>query len=520
MLTESEATNATYFIGVYLPAGTPTNSVYTLTVETNWLRTLGWDPGTTDLGTQVYTNTSASGGDYYFKVTTQNTANGAWRTALCVLSGEADLYLRRGSPALTYAYDYASMRVGSDGIVLAQSAHWSPGQEWYLTVCATPGAQWTLLTGEAHVQQLPPLTDDAGSGTNAVIGPEGVRFFKTTIPSGTLAWRLGLNGMTNTILVDDTRAPILYGSAGGGYYDWRGDASGVANPYNLLMNGHKTVTAVFGITNDCGADYRFQLTLASSAGSPPDLQDIGVGNTFVSETVDGCSRVVRLLPLHNGLQLVPTTGVMPTNVYTIVMLFRLDQTNGYRRLVDFKAGTSDYGLYVYNGRLFFKPTVQAPAPTIAAGNYVQVVVTRDGTNVVGYVNGIRQFSFTDTSLYGVISSANALRFFKDDGATEESGGAVARIRLYPAAMPDAQVALLDRADCFALPYFQRVYLLTNVLHLPVTNVVPGISYRLLASTNLTDWSAIQTSTPPVDPTLFTDPHATNYRYRFYRLVTP
>ena len=283
---------------------------------------------------------------------------------------------------------------------------------------------------------------------------------------------------------------------------------------------NKTVTAIFGITNNSGADYQFQLNLASSVGAPPDLQDIGVGNSYVTETVDGCSRIVRQFPLHNGLHLQPTAGVIPTNIYTIVMLFRLDQTNGYRRLIDFKAATVEAGVYVRDGRLNFYGSTEAPAPTIPAGTYVQVVITRDGTNVVGYINGMQQFSFVDSGNQGVLSSANDLRFFKDNGNTEESGGAVARIRLYAAAMPAGQVALLDRTDCAGVPRFLPPYFYTNVLQLPVTAVIPAVTYRLLASTNLMDWSGIQTNTPPADPAMFTDPWATNYPYRFYRLVTP
>ena len=37
--------------------------------------------------------------------------------------------------------------------------------------------------------------------------------------------------------------------------------------------------------------------------------------------------------------------------------------------------------------------------------------------MVGYVNGVQQFSFADSSGYGIISGANALRFFKDDTAS-------------------------------------------------------------------------------------------------------
>jgi hypothetical protein len=214
--------------------------------------------------------------------------------------------------------------------------------------------------------------------------------------------------------------------------------------------------------------------------------------------------------------------VIPTNVYTIVMFFRLDQTNNYRRLIDFKAGTSDYGLYEYYGRLYFYPYVIGPTPTIAAGTYVQVVLTRDGTNVAGYVNGAQQFSFADGGNDGVISGANDLRFFKDDTTSDDSSGAVARIRLYSAVMPPGQVALLDRTACggTASPYFLPPYFYTNAFQLPVTSVIPGTTYRLLASTNLSDWSSIGTGTPPANATLFIDPNATNYPTRVYRLVTP
>jgi hypothetical protein len=80
--------------------------------------------------------------------------------------------------------------------------------------------------------------------------------------------------------------------------------------------------------------------------------------------------------------------------------------------------------------------------------------------------------------------------------------------------------LLDRTDCAGVPRFLTPYFYTNVLQLPVTSIIPAVTYRLLASTNLTDWTGIQTSAPPADPALFTDPRATNYPNRYYRLVTP
>lgn len=310
-------------------------------------------------------------------------------------------------------------------------------------------------------------------------------------------------------------------SPGYTFLSWSGDASGTANPLNVVMTTNKNITAAFGITNNSGADYQFQLNLASSVGAPPNLQNIGAGNTYVGETVDACGQLVLQFPLHNGVRLQPTTGVIPTNIYTIVMLFRLDQTNSYRRLIDFKAGTTGNGLYVYNGQLYFYPFVAGPAPRIPAGPYAQVVLTRDSSsNVVGYVNGQQQFSFVDSGGDGVLSGANDLRFFKDYTGVNESAGAVARIRLYAAAMTPAQVALLDRTTCGGVPRFLQPYFFTNVLQLPVTSVIPALTYRVLASTNLTTWSSISTGTPAANFHLFVDPKSSNYINRYYRLVTP
>jgi hypothetical protein len=41
-------------------------------------------------------------------------------------------------------------------------------------------------------------------------------------------------------------------------------------------------------------------------------------------------------------------------------------------------------------------------------------------------------------------------------------------------------------------------------NLPVDLVISGVTCRLQASTNLVNWSSIQTSTPPADPAMFVD----------------
>ncbi len=205
--TNNEAGPGPYFIGVYLPSAT--NSVrYTLAVEWADVVTLTWDPGTTHLGTQVYTNQNLTGGDYYLRIVPQNTALGAWRTALNVVSGEANLYLQRGALPTPATATYKSERAGSDGLVLPATA-FTAGEEWFILVRANPGSQWNLVSGEPFVTDLGVVAADASSGSGPVaIGAEGLRFFKTTVPVNTVGWRLWLQGLTNSILVKKAAVPL------------------------------------------------------------------------------------------------------------------------------------------------------------------------------------------------------------------------------------------------------------------------------------------------------------------------
>ena len=204
-------------------------------------------------------------------------------------------------------------------------------------------------------------------------------------------------------------------------------------------------------TNAPNADYQFQNSRDNSAPTvAPALTDLGAGNLFQTDTVDNNSQTVLRFPQGNGLQLQPTTGVVANDAYAVVAQFRFDNVQGYRRILDFKNGTSDGGLYVLDRRLVFYP--QALGGTnapIAANTFVQVGLTRTAAGTVtGYVNGVKQFSFDDSMTQSaVIDSNNTLRFFQDNtsgGATgEHSAGAVARIRLYNYTLTGAENTTFD-----------------------------------------------------------------------------
>ncbi|HMJ92183.1 MAG TPA: Ig-like domain-containing protein, partial [Candidatus Acidoferrum sp.] len=97
--------------------------------------------------------------------------------------------------------------------------------------------------------------------------------------------------------------------------------------------------------NTAQADYQFQNNLATSVGTAPALVNVGP-NQFTTEIVDGQSRTVLRFAPNNGLTLSPATTVISSTVYTIAMLFSFDDVSSWSRILDFKNGATDFGLYI------------------------------------------------------------------------------------------------------------------------------------------------------------------------------
>jgi len=170
----------------------------------------------------------------------------------------------------------------------------------------------------------------------------------------------------------------------------------------------------------------------------------------VVENVDGVNEAAWLFSQGTGLKLAPTTGEVRNDAYSIVVLFRLSELSGYRRLVDFKQGTSDTGLYLQDGFLRFFPDSTVGTRVVNNDEYVQVVVTRAATGTVrGFVDGVQQWQFTDTTGAALISSENRLGYFEDDRTTgdtanESSAGAVARIRVFDRPLSTTEIGALGQ----------------------------------------------------------------------------
>jgi hypothetical protein len=150
-------------------------------------------------------------------------------------------------------------------------------------------------------------------------------------------------------------------------------------------------------------------------------------------------------PSGTGLILSNATTVIPSNSYTVVVLFKFDTVAGYRRILDMKNGSPDQGLYTYSGQLYFYPGAISSTICVTNDTWHQVVVTRDlPGQVVVYSDGVQQLTYNDApGSLGIINASNTIRFFKDNAA-EESAGSVARIRLFTCALSAAEVAALDR----------------------------------------------------------------------------
>jgi hypothetical protein len=241
----------------------------TITV-TRTMDTLTWDPGTAHAGTAVKTQPHALGGPFIFKIVTDNTSVGGWRSALNVTAGEANLYLRRSAPPTTASFDSASTRAGSDGWVL-HSSQFNASEEWYYLVTATAGATWNLVSGEPYVLDLGDLPGPASAGTTAVtMGAEGWRFFRTTPPAGTLAWQLWLNGAANTILLKKNFIPLTSN------YEQQQSRAMLVVPDYLEAE----VTTFVGVPGDPGLAFSF-----TSKQQP--VTDVAFSSTQVGVVITG-----------------------------------------------------------------------------------------------------------------------------------------------------------------------------------------------------------------------------------------
>lgn len=206
------------------------------------------------------------------------------------------------------------------------------------------------------------------------------------------------------------------------------------------------VTPLAIVSQTLKADYQFQGNLNSSVAGAPAITNLSCGgsNSFVSDVVDGYTRQTVRFPFNCGLSVNTGGSLIPSNTYTIVVLFKVDAVSGFRRIVDFSNGLSDDGAYILDSRYEFEPT--NTNPVILPSVYFQATLVREPSGTVRvYRDGVQRVTAADGGTF-MISPANVLKFFQDDAAFggEASAGNVARIRLFDGAMTTQQIGALDR----------------------------------------------------------------------------
>jgi parallel beta-helix repeat protein len=225
---------------------------------------------------------------------------------------------------------------------------------------------------------------------------------------------------------------------------WSGAVASSNTTVSLVMNSNTSLSANF-IAVMPHILYRFEDNLRSSIDNPPDLTNINAGLNFSTATVRGAARRVLNFPYNTGLQLQPTLGVFPNQLYTMAFLFRFDSVSGWKRLIDFRNGI-DQGLYVHDGMLEFYPYSGQSAVCMTNNTWHMVAITHDASGQMNlYCDGVLRLTLTDSSSYGVVSAANTVRFFKDDGGDIPSGS-VSRLHIFSRVLDLSEIAALNALD--------------------------------------------------------------------------
>ena len=379
--TDVEAQPGTYFIGVFLPATAGGNATYTLTTQLGYLTELAWDTGLTHRGTAMFTNQSATGGDYFFQITAQNPSVGVWRTALNVTGGSAQLFMSQNSLPASNSFQFASGNAGSNGFTL-HASQFSAAQDWFILVTATPGAQWTLVTGDAFVQDLGVVATNGASGSGAVvIGAEGARYFKTTLPSDVPAWRLWLNGAADTIYVKKTAAPHPLNT---GTFDLaQGGQMLVVPPY--LLGGDSYFVGVFGTPGQTiNLDSRVQAIAPLAFNTTTNFSVTGFGYaTFrVQVPVEQIAWELKATPTSNNPNIAVRRNLVPNENNNDAFSEVAAPTADSLTLVPPNLSDGTFYITVY-GNAPYTVSLKNGNPVITDMNYVDTR-TNDDPNRVGW----------------------------------------------------------------------------------------------------------------------------------------
>ncbi len=187
-------------------------------------------------------------------------------------------------------------------------------------------------------------------------------------------------------------------------------------------------------------DFNNGLNPIESGGVP--LKILGQPGKYVKEKIPGSDDLFRTIyrfEKNSGLQFSNTEakGFMNKS-FTIELYFKMDTLGSWKRVLDFKNRKSDFGGYIYDGKLnFYDYAISEKAP-IRRNQYIHYVYSRDAeTKIIKmYINGFAKLEFKDPGSEGIIDQDQVLNLFQDDLVAnhEASAGSVALIRIYDRVM--------------------------------------------------------------------------------------
>ena len=179
----------------------------------------------------------------------------------------------------------------------------------------------------------------------------------------------------------------------------------------------------------------------------PVLHPLGQTGQFIKEKVPGSGekgvpeliRTVYQFEKNSGLQFnnKEANGFLNKS-FTVEIYFQLSELDSWKRVLDFKNRKSDYGSYIYDGKLNFYDFAIGEKAPVKANQYIHYVYSRDfDTKAIKmYVNGLSKVEFKDPGTEGMLDVDQVLNLFQDDLVAnhEASAGSVALIRVYDRVM--------------------------------------------------------------------------------------
>ncbi|MCS7029843.1 MAG: T9SS type A sorting domain-containing protein, partial [Bacteroidia bacterium] len=190
--------------------------------------------------------------------------------------------------------------------------------------------------------------------------------------------------------------------------------------------------------------YCFQNNFNEQSGSGPTLIQAPAGGYFTSDVVCGSTITYYHFNFNGGFYFNNASAgnfVNASDGHTIELYMRFDNTNSWRKIIDYKNLGSDCGVYNYWGYYQFYCSGTSSIAVFNPGVWVYAAIVREpgaNANYHLYYGGSTSslYTFLDNSQMGLPNASNLIYFFVDDHVTgqwEASSGdiSVLKISNYP-----------------------------------------------------------------------------------------